>query len=386
LESNLRKPAVLVLEDGNVFKGVSIGANGQTAGEVVFNTTMTGYQEILTDPSYTKQIVVFTYPHIGNTGINDFDNESNTPKLAGLVIRDLALTHSNWRSNCSLEEYLVSHDIVAIAEIDTRRLTRLIREKGVLKGCIVAGEEYDINFLKAQAKSDLGVSAKDLTCDVTCSSTHKWGYGTWDLETNSCHKKTNGKYHVVVYDFGVKHNILRILRDKHCRVTQVPATTPPKDTINLKPDGILLSNGPGNPECCTDAIRIIKTLLEKNIPIFGICLGYQLLSIACEAKTEKMMFGHHGSNHPVQDIATGNVLITSQNHGYVISEQTLPTNIKITHRSLFDNTIQGIALTNKPAFGFQGHPEASPGPVDVVHLFDRFTSMMDETIQGHKSL
>lgn len=367
------KSAILVLADGSVFVGKSIGTEGHTIGEVVFNTAMTGYQEILTDPSYTKQIVTLTYPHIGNTGTNNEDNESPKIGAAGLIIRDLPLLHSNFRANSSLSDYLIKHNIVAISDIDTRRLTRILRDKGAQAGCILVGENTAENRDKALAlaKSFGSMAGKDLAQTVTCSDLYQWTEGEWQLGKGYV-PQAIPEFHVVAYDFGVKRNILRMLAERGCRITVVPATTSAESVLALNPDGIFLSNGPGDPEPCIYAITAIQKLLATQKPIFGICLGHQLLGLAAGGKTKKMAFGHHGANHPVQDLDTQKVLITSQNHGFEVDEASLPANVRVTHRSLFDGTVQGIELTNQPAFSFQGHPEASPGPHDVAYLFDRF--------------
>lgn len=361
--------AMLILADGSVFHGRSIGAKGYSIGEVVFNTAMTGYQEILTDPSYTKQIVTLTYPHIGNTGTNLEDTEANTVYAAGLIIRDLPLLHSNFRSHTSLTDYLIQHNIVAIAEIDTRRLTRLLRNKGTQAGCIYVGK--DETEALALAKSFGSMAGQDLAKEVTCGELYQWTEGEWQLGQGYVSQQAP-QFHVVAYDYGVKRNILRMLAERGCRITVVPAKTSAEAVLALNPDGIFLSNGPGDPEPCEYAIKSIRTLLTAKKPIFGICLGHQLLGLAVGGKTRKMAFGHHGANHPVQDLTTQKVLITSQNHGFEVDETSLPDNVVITHRSLFDNSVQGIALTDQSAFSFQGHPEASPGPNDVAYLFDKF--------------
>ncbi|MDH5712211.1 MAG: glutamine-hydrolyzing carbamoyl-phosphate synthase small subunit [Gammaproteobacteria bacterium] len=369
--------ALLVLEDGSVFEGRSIGISGDTTGEVVFNTAMTGYQEILTDPSYSHQIVTLTYPHIGNVGTNDGDAESKGVHVSGLVIRDLAPVMSNWRGQMSLQDYLVKHKVVAISDIDTRRLTRILRDKGAMGGCIMAGEvDKDVALQKARAFA--GLKGLDLAQVVTVDKGYSWNEGEWDLDTNRATVPEDLKYHVVAYDYGVKHNILRMLVSRGCKVSVVPAKTPAKDVLAMKPDGVFLSNGPGDPEPCDYAIAAIKEILETNIPVFGICLGHQLLALACGAQTEKMKFGHHGANHPVQDMVSGQVMITSQNHGFAVNESSLPANLKATHRSLFDGSLQGIHRTDKPAFGFQGHPEASPGPHDIAPVFDHFIELIEE--------
>ena len=369
--------ALLVLEDGSVFEGRSIGVSGDTTGEVVFNTAMTGYQEILTDPSYSHQIVTLTYPHIGNVGTNDGDAESNAVHASGLVIRDLAPVMSNWRGEMSLEDYLVKNNVVAISDIDTRRLTRILRDKGAMGGCIMAGK-VDKDVALQKAKDFAGLKGMDLAQVVTVENNYSWDAGEWDLITNAATTPEEQKYHVVAYDFGVKHNILRMLASRGCKVTVVPAKTPAADVLAMNPDGIFLSNGPGDPEPCDYAITAIKEILETSLPVFGICLGHQLLALACGAQTMKMKFGHHGANHPVQDLSSEQVMITSQNHGFAVDEDTLPDNLKATHRSLFDGSLQGIHRTDKPAFGFQGHPEASPGPRDIAPVFDHFIELIEE--------
>jgi len=367
----LPQNAILALEDGQIFWGKSIGSQGETVGEVVFNTAMTGYQEILTDPSYLQQIVVLTYPHIGNTGINMVDEESSSVYAAGLVIRDLPISHSNWRSEMSLEKYLKSKNIVSISNIDTRALTRHLRINGALKGCVIAADNINSGQAIEKAKAFLGLKNVDLARVVSTNKKYKFGQGSYDLE-RSDFLTTTSKFKVAVYDYGVKKNILRMLVDRGCELTVFNAETPAEKVLDINPDGIFLSNGPGDPEPCEYAITNIKKLLDKNIPIFGICLGHQLLSLASGAKTEKMKFGHHGANHPVQDLKSKNVMITSQNHGFTVSEKNFPKNIEVTHRSLFDKTIQGIRIKGKSAFSFQGHPEASPGPHDIRVLFDKF--------------
>jgi len=369
-------PAILVLADGTVFKGISIGASGFTVGEVVFNTSMTGYQEILTDPSYTKQIVTLTYPHIGNYGTNQEDVESGKVSAAGLVIRDLPLLESNFRSNQNLSDYLLNQNIVAIADIDTRKLTRILREKGAQAGCLMAGDLDESKALDL-AQSFPGLAGMDLAKVVSCQSAYDFTEGEWQLSKGYV-GNDNPKFHVVAYDYGVKRNILRMLVSRGCRVTVLPAQASAEEALKYQPDGIFLSNGPGDPEPCDYAIKAIKTLLDKGIPTFGICLGHQLLALASGAKTIKMKFGHHGANHPVQDVVTKKVYITSQNHGFAADEKTLPRNVKVTHVSLFDGSLQGIALTDKPAFSFQGHPEASPGPTEMSYLFDQFIELMQE--------
>ena len=368
-------PAILALEDGSIFKGVAIGASGQSTGEVVFNTSMTGYQEILTDPSYAHQIVTLTYPHIGNTGTNSEDEESEFIWSAGLVIRDLPLTASNWRSTQPLDEYLIANNVVAIADIDTRRLTRILREKGAQSGCIMAGDDIDEAAALAAAKGFAGLKGMDLAKEVTVKEAYNWTGSTWDLVEGN-REKTDGQFNVVAYDYGVKRNILRMLVERGCKLTVVPAQTPAKDVLAMNPDGVFLSNGPGDPEPCDYAIAAIKEILQTDTPVFGICLGHQLLALASGAKTEKMKFGHHGANHPVQDLDSKVVMITSQNHGFAVSEDAMPSNLRATHKSLFDGSLQGIERTDRQAFSFQGHPEASPGPHDVAPLFDRFINIM----------
>lgn len=366
-------PAILALADGTVFKGQSIGADGVTSGEVVFNTAMSGYQEILTDPSYCRQIVTLTYPHIGNTGCNGEDFESNANYAAGLVIRDLPLRASNWRCQDDLSSYLRKHGIVAIAGIDTRQLTRILREKGAQAGCILAGEVDESKAL-ALARAFPGLAGMDLAKVVTVKESYQWSEGEWTLQGYK--SGSEPRFNVVAYDFGVKRNILRLLAERGCTLTVVPAQTPAEKVLALNPDGIFLSNGPGDPGPCDYAIAAIREFLHRRVPVFGICLGHQLLGLASGAKTVKMKFGHHGANHPVKDIDTGQVLITSQNHGFAVDPDTLPNNLRATHVSLFDGSLQGIARTDVPAFSFQGHPEASPGPHDVAYLFDRFVDMM----------
>ena len=371
----MTQQALLALEDGSLFKGQSIGATGATTGEVVFNTSMTGYQEILTDPSYAKQIVTLTFPHIGNTGCNPVDEESANPVAAGLIVRDLAMLSSNFRSEETLQDYLKARGIVAISGIDTRRLTRILREKGAQGGCIIAGDQPDQAIALDKARNFPGMQGQDLAGVVTTKETYEWEQGSYDLD--SCDwKPTTPIRHVVAYDFGIKRNILRMLSDRGCRVTVVPATTAAAEVLAMQPDGVFLSNGPGDPEPCDYAITAIREILETSLPVFGICLGVQLLGLAAGAKTVKMKFGHHGANHPVQDLDSGQVMITSQNHGFALDETSLPDNIRATHRSLFDGSLQGIELNDGRVFGFQGHPEASPGPHDVDHLFDRFIKLM----------
>jgi carbamoyl-phosphate synthase small subunit len=374
----LKKPAILALEDGTVFQGESIGYDGATVGEVVFNTALSGYQEILTDPSYCRQIVTLTYPHIGNVGTTAEDEESAKVWASGLVIRDLPRLASNWRSQEPLQDYLVRNQVVAIADIDTRQLTRILREKGAQAGCIMAGN-IDEQAAIGQAKDFPGLSGMDLAREVSTQSAYSWQEGTWQLGSGCKSPDQNKRqYKVVAYDYGVKRNILRMLADRHCDITVVPAQTPVDEVLAMQPDGVFLSNGPGDPEPCDYALTAIKSLLEKDIPLFGICLGHQLLGLASGARTKKMKFGHHGANHPVKDLNTNVVMITSQNHGFAVDEASLPDNITATHRSLFDGTLQGIEHKNKPAFSFQGHPEASPGPHDVAPLFDRFIALMQQ--------
>ncbi len=371
-------PAILVLADGTVFRGMSIGASGHAVAEVVFNTSMTGYQEILTDPSYTKQIVTLTYPHIGNYGTNAEDVESGKVYASGLIIRDLPLIHSNFRSTQSLSEYLTANHVVAIADIDTRKLTRILREKGAQAGAIIAGEADEAKAI-ALANSLIadfpGMAGLDLAKVVTCEKPYQFTEGEWALGQGFT-KASEEKFHVVAYDYGVKRNILRMLVSRGCKVTVLPAQATAEEALALNPDGVFLSNGPGDPEPCDYAIAAIKTIVDKGVPTFGICLGHQLLALASGAKTVKMKFGHHGANHPVQDVETNRVYITSQNHGFAADAASLPANIKVTHVSLFDGSLQGIARTDKPAFSFQGHPEASPGPTEMSYLFDRFIDMM----------
>jgi carbamoyl-phosphate synthase small subunit len=371
--------ALLALEDGSLFRGRSIGSVGQSAGEVVFNTAITGYQEILSDPSYARQLVTLTYPHIGNTGVNSEDEESDKIQCAGLIIRDLPLRASSWRSEKSLDEYLIQHGIVAIADIDTRRLTRILREKGAQNGCLVAGEQIDEQAALEAARAFPGLKGMDLAKEVTTAEVYPWTQGSWTLENGLPAEADPQRlpYHVVAYDFGVKRNILRMLVDRGCRLTVVPAQTPAQEVLRLNPDGVFLSNGPGDPEPCDYAISAIRSVVDSGVPVFGICLGHQLLSLASGARTVKMKFGHHGANHPVQDLDTGVVMITSQNHGFAVDEQQLPSKLRATHRSLFDGSLQGVHRTDKPAFSFQGHPEASPGPHDVAPLFDHFIELIE---------
>lgn len=372
----MREPAILVLEDGTVFRGISVGASGRTLGEVVFNTAMTGYQEILTDPSYYRQIVTLTYPHIGNTGTNSDDFEAERVYAAGLIIRDLPEVVSNWRAELTLPQFLERAGTVAIAEIDTRRLTRIIRDGGAQSGSIITGEDAEIGEALNAAKKFPGLKGMDLAQLVTTKDRYQWKQGINWPERRTVFAKRNPRFHVVAMDFGVKRNILRLLTDCDARVTVVPADTKADEIMELTPDGVFLSNGPGDPEPCGYAIDTISALTEIGIPTFGICLGHQLLALASGARTEKMKFGHHGANHPVVDLATGTVMITSQNHGFAVAEDSLPDNLKPTHRSLFDQTLQGIERTDCPAFSFQGHPEASPGPHDMAPLFSRFVEMM----------
>ncbi len=376
----MNKPAVLVLEDGTTFRGEAIGADGQSVGEVVFNTAMTGYQEILTDPSYSRQIVTLTYPHIGNTGANEDDEESGHIHAAGLVIRDLPLLSSNWRSQEALDAYLRRNNIVAIAGIDTRKLTRILREKGAQSGCILAADDIDEQVALEAAKAFPGLKGMDLAKEVTTDTPYEWAQGSWSLEGGmpEAEHPIEDKLplHVVAYDYGVKRNILRMLVDRGCRLTVVPAQMSAKDVLAMNPDGVFLSNGPGDPEPCDYAIEAIQEIVDTGTPVFGICLGHQLLSLAGGARTVKMKFGHHGANHPVQDLGEKTVMISSQNHGFAVDEVSLPETLTATHRSLFDGSLQGIHRTDKPAFGFQGHPEASPGPHDVAPVFDHFIELM----------
>lgn len=371
------EPAALVLADGTVFRGRAVGARGLSAGEVVFNTAMTGYQEILTDPSYCRQIVTLTCPHIGNTGTNPEDDESARVFAAGLVVRDVPAMHSNWRSRGSLEQYLRANGVVAIADIDTRRLTRILREKGAQSGCVVAGD-IDVNRALAAARAFPGLAGMDLAKVVSTAVPYEWTEGAWRLGKG--HRAgRDARFHVVAFDYGIKRNILRLLAECGARITVLPAQASARDALALKPDGIFLSNGPGDPEPCDYAIRAIRELLEhKELPVFGICLGHQLMGLAAGARTVKMKFGHHGANHPVQDLDTGQVVITSQNHGFAVDSSTLPTGVRPTHVSLFDGSLQGLAFTDRPAFCFQGHPEASPGPHDIGYLFDRFAKLMSD--------
>jgi carbamoyl-phosphate synthase small subunit len=369
-------PALLALADGSLFRGVSIGAPGQAIGEVVFNTAMTGYQEILTDPSYAQQIVTLTYPHIGNTGCNEVDTEADRVHAAGLVIRDLPLLASNWRSSEPLDAYLARNGVVAIADIDTRRLTRLLRDRGAQGGCIVAGADVDTEAALAAARAYPGLQGLDLAKVVSTRERYTWREGSYDLD-RTAFAGGAARFRVAAYDFGVKRNMLRMLVDRGCELIVVPAQTPASEVFALQPDGVLLSNGPGDPAPCDYAIAAIREFIRARLPTFGICLGHQLLGLAVGARTRKMKFGHHGANHPVIDLDSGRVMISSQNHGFAVDESTLPPNARATHRSLFDGSLQGIALTDAPVFGFQGHPEASPGPQDVAGLFDRFIQLME---------
>jgi carbamoyl-phosphate synthase small subunit len=371
-----RAPAILVLKDGTVFRGISIGAEGLAVGEVVFNTAMTGYQEILTDPSYCRQIVTLTYPHIGNTGANSVDVESERIDAAGLVIRDLPLLTSSWRKQWTLSDYLQQHGVPAIADIDTRRLTRILRDKGAQDGCLMAGRVDETEALNA-ARGFPGLVGMDLAKVVSCKAPYEWDESVWALGEGHG-RLADPRFHVVAYDYGIKRNILRKLVSRGCRVTVVPAQTPAEKALAIKPDGIFLSNGPGDPEPCDYAIRAIRRFLEIGIPTFGICLGHQLMGLASGAKTVKMKFGHHGANHPVQDLDTGRVMITSQNHGFAVDTATLPQTARVTHVSLFDGSLQGFTRTDRPAFCFQGHPEASPGPHDMDYLFDKFVKLMEQ--------
>ncbi len=379
----VHSPAILALADGTIYRGQSIGAEGVSVGEVVFNTAMTGYQEILTDPSYARQMVTLTYPHIGSVGANHEDEEAADIFSAGLIVRDVPPLHSSFRAQESLIDYLKRRGVVGISEIDTRALTRRLRDSGAQSGCLMAGDIDDEQAV-AKAREFAGLKGMDLAKEVSVKDAYVWTQGVWSLEEGlpQVVEPSAKGLHVVAYDFGVKRNILRMLAERGCRVTVVPAQTSAEDVLALNPDGVFLSNGPGDPEPCDYAIRATQTFLDKNTPLFGICLGHQILSLACGAATEKMKFGHHGANHPVQDLKTKRVMITSQNHGFAVTESSLPTNVEATHRSLFDDSLQGIALTDKPAFSFQGHPEASPGPQDVDHLFDQFISMMRQQRNG----
>ena len=369
--------ALLVLEDGTLFRGVSIGADGVSVGEVVFNTSITGYQEILTDPSYARQIVTLTYPHIGNVGVNDEDTESNGIYASGLIVKDVPLRSSNFRSQQDLREYLKKNGTLGIAGIDTRKLTRILRDKGAQRGCLMAGANINHEAALAAARSFPGLQGMDLAKEVTTAKSYAWDQGSWGLGEGFS-KPSADRFHVVAYDFGVKHNILRLLADRVGKLTVVPAKTSAEEVLALNPDGVFLSNGPGDPEPCIYAIEAVKTFLDRGIPLFGICLGHQILGLAAGARTVKMKFGHHGANHPVQEISTQRVYITSQNHGFAVDEASLPGNVRATHRSLFDGSLQGIEFTDRPAFSFQGHPEASPGPNDVTPLFDKFIEQMSQ--------
>ncbi len=374
----MSEPATLALSNGAVFHGRAIGYHGHGVGEVVFNTAMTGYQEILTDPSYAQQIVTLTYPHIGNTGVNELDIEARRSFVGGLVVRDYPALLSNWRSSGSLGDFLQQHQVVAIADIDTRRLTRILRDEGAQNGCVAAGPGIDEADALARARAFPGLKGADLACLVTTSEAYSWREGSWTLAENAYRASATAQFRVVAFDFGVKHNILRLLTDSGCSVEIVPAKTPAADVLARKPDGVFLSNGPGDPEPCTYAITAISALVDSGIPVFGICLGHQLLALACGARTLKMKFGHHGANHPVKDLDSGRVLITSQNHGFAVDEASLPATLRATHRSLFDGSLQGIHHVERPAFSFQGHPEASPGPHDVRPLFDHFIELMQQ--------
>jgi len=372
----LSTAAVLALQDGTVFRGISVGVEGKTIGEVVFNTAMTGYQEILTDPSYCRQIVTLTYPHIGNTGTNSEDMESAKIHASGLIIRDSSMVASSWRSERSFADFLRAGNTVAIADIDTRKLTRILREKGAQSGCIMTGN-VDAGQATEHARKFPGIAGMDLARFVTTDRAYQWAYGNTFGDRNRIMSRRIAPYHVVAYDYGIKRNILRILSDLDCRMTVVPATTPAEEVLALSPDGVFLSNGPGDPEPCDYAIEAIRAILQTAVPVFGICLGHQLLGLAVGGRTIKMKFGHHGANHPVQDLATGRVMITSQNHGFAVDPDSLPDNVEITHVSLFDGSLQGISLKGRSAYSFQGHPEASPGPHDVLHLFEKFITDMD---------
>ena len=377
------KPAILALQDGTIFEGRSIGIDGITSGEVVFNTAMTGYQEILTDPSYCRQIITLTYPHIGNTGVNSEDEEATDIHASGLIIRDLPLRASNWRSEESLDKYLHQRNVIAIADIDTRKLTRLLRDKGAQNGAIAAGDNPSVEKALNAARSFAGLAGMDLAKVVSTTNSYQWSNSTWSLNSGY-QPKEDGRYHIVAYDYGIKKNILCMLVDRGARVTVVPAQTSAEAVLQMQPDGVFLSNGPGDPEPCDYAIQAIAEILATNIPVFGICLGHQLLGLACGAKSLKMKFGHHGANHPVQDLDSGVVMITSQNHGFAIDEQSLPQSLRATHRSLFDGSLQAVHHTDKPAFSFQGHPEASPGPHDVAPMFDHFFELI-EAQAGHSA-
>lgn len=374
----MRQAALLVLEDGTVFRGEAIGIAGRTVGEVVFNTAITGYQEILTDPSYCQQIVTLTYPHVGNVGANGEDEESDTVFASGLVVRDVPGVHSSWRAQEGLRDYLRRREVVAIAGIDTRKLTRILREKGAQNGCIMAGERIDEAAALAAAREYPGIKDMDLAKVVSTKTPYVWTQGSWTLKGGLPAQADHLPYHVVAYDYGVKRNILRLLVDRGCRLTVVPAQTPAAEVLAMRPDGVFLSNGPGDPEPCDYAVAAIRDIVATRIPVFGICLGIQLLGLACGGRTVKMKFGHRGANHPVLDVASGRVMITSQNHGFAVDEASLPSEVRATHRSLFDGTLQGLHYNDKPAFGFQGHPEASPGPHDAAGLFDHFIGLIKQ--------
>ncbi|WP_414636996.1 glutamine-hydrolyzing carbamoyl-phosphate synthase small subunit [Arenimonas sp.] len=371
----MTQPAILALEDGTVFEGVSVGASGASVGEVVFNTAMTGYQEVVTDPSYARQLVTLTYPHVGNTGCTAQDDEAEKVWASGLIVRDVPRRPSNWRSQAPLPEWLAARGVVAISGIDTRKLTRLLRDRGAQNGCLMAGEGIDREKAVEMARKFPGLKGMDLAKEVCTRERYSWTEGSLDLDSDTF-ARPEPRFHVVAYDFGVKRNILRMLADRGCRVTVVPAQTPVAQVLAEKPDGVFLSNGPGDPEPCDYAIAAIRGILDAKVPVFGICLGHQLLGLASGARTQKMKFGHHGANHPVIDLDSKRVMITSQNHGFAVDEATLPGNLRVTHRSLFDGSNQGIERTDVPAFSFQGHPEASPGPRDVAGLFDRFIDLM----------
>ncbi|MEW5838274.1 MAG: glutamine-hydrolyzing carbamoyl-phosphate synthase small subunit [Pseudomonadota bacterium] len=380
-----KTPALLALEDGSVFHGYSVGADGLSVGEVVFNTAMTGYQEILTDPSYSRQMVTLTYPHIGNTGVNAEDEEDPRVHAAGLIVRDLPRLHSNWRAQESLPAYLQRHGVLGIAGIDTRKLTRLLREKGAQNGCLMAGADLDAEQAVAAARAFPGLNGMDLAKEVTTAASYEWNAPSWDAKALRAGAPLESfKYHVVAYDYGIKRNILRMLVDRGCRVTVVPAQTPAAEVLAMQPDGVFLSNGPGDPAACDYAIEATRDLLQAEIPLYGICLGHQILGLACGARTVKMKFGHHGANHPVQDLGSGKVMISSQNHGFAVDEGSLPANVVATHKSLFDGSLQGIRLTDKPAYSFQGHPEASPGPHDVALVFEPFIEGMRQAKEQRK--
>jgi len=380
----LRKPALLALEDGSLFRGESIGAEGHAQGEVVFNTSITGYQEILTDPSYCQQIITLTYPHIGNVGVNRGDEEAARIHASGLVVRDCPPIASNWRGQQPLDHYLRERGVIALAGIDTRRLTRLLREKGAQNGCLMAGDQPNAERALTLARAFPGLKGMDLARVVSVSAPYVWSEGTWQLANNGFPTVSDTRYHVVAYDYGIKRNILRMLAERRCRLTVIPAQTPAHEVMALRPDGVFLSNGPGDPEPCDYAIAAIRELLDAGVPLFGICLGHQLLGLASGARTVKMKFGHHGGNHPVLDLDSGRVMISSQNHGFAVDEATLPANLRPTHRSLFDGSLQGVARTDRPAFSFQGHPEASPGPHDVAPLFDRFIALLEARVAARR--